>query len=139
MLLRKDVFEEIGGENEYLFRGNDPYLRNMMRKAGYRVVIAPNTYYYHIPPHTLLGFIRHAFRSGKGSAIIQKLYPQWVYDNPGEHRIDVDFQPPFVKRFLRAIKTTALAFLLFRPFCIISRFFYTLGYIWGWIKPQVPD
>jgi len=139
MLLRKDVFEEIGGENEYLFRGNDPYLRNMMRKAGYRVVIAPKTLYYHIPPHTLRGFIKFAFRNGRGSAIIQKLYPQWVYDNPDEHRIDVDFQPSFPKRLFRAFKTTLLAFFLFHPIYIIYRFFYALGYISGWLRLKVPD
>jgi GT2 family glycosyltransferase len=139
LLLRKDIFEEIGGENEFLFRGTDPYLRNMMRKAGYRVVVAPKTYYYHIPPHTLRGFIKFAFRNGRGSAIIQKLYPQWVYDNPDEHRRDVDFQPSFPKRLFRAFKTTLLAFFLFRPIYIIYRFFYALGYISGWLRPKVPD
>jgi GT2 family glycosyltransferase len=139
LLLRKVVFEEIGGENEFLFRGDDSYLRDSIRKAGYRVVIAPKTYYYHIPPHTLRGFIKFAFRNGRGSAIIQKLYPQWVYDNPDEHRIDVDFQPSFPKRLFRAFKTTLLAFFLFRPIYIIYRFFYALGYLSGWLRPKVLD
>ncbi|MBC7329539.1 glycosyltransferase [bacterium] len=139
LLLRKKAFLQIGGENEFLFRGDDSYLCDTIRKAGYRVVIAPKTYYYHLPPHTLRGFLKFAIRNGRGSAIIQKLYPQWVYDNPDEHRMDVDFQPSFPKRLLRAIKTTFFAFLLFRPIYIIYRFFYTIGYIWGWLRPKVPD
>jgi len=139
LLIRKNVFEQIGGENEFLFRGDDSYLRDTIRKAGYRVVVAPKTLYHHIPPHTLRGFIKFAFRNGRGSAIIQKLYPQWVYDNPDEHRIDVDFQPSFGKRLFRTLKTTLLAFLLFRPIYIIYRFFYALGYLSGWLRPKIPE
>jgi GT2 family glycosyltransferase len=139
MLIRKEAILKVGGENELLFRGDDDYLRNALREAGYRTVIAPNTFYYHLPPCTFVGFIKSAFRNGRGSAITQKLYPQWVYAGSEEHRIDVDFQPSFPKRLFRALKTTILAFFLFRPIYIIYRFFYALGYISGWLRPKVPE
>ncbi|MGB9878103.1 MAG: glycosyltransferase, partial [bacterium] len=138
-LLRKEAVIKVGGENELLFRGDDDYLRNVIREAGYRTVIAPNTYYYHMPPSTLIGFIKFAVRNGRGSAITQRLYPQWIYTGAEQHRMDVDFQPPFIKRLLRAIKTTIASIFLLHPIYVIYRLFYAIGYLWGWLKPKVPD
>lgn len=45
----KRVFYEIGGENEIVPRGLDPYLRREIRRAGYRVVVIPDTYIHHLP------------------------------------------------------------------------------------------
>lgn len=139
MLLRKEALMKIGGENEFLFRGDDDYIRNKIREAGYRTVIAPRTFYYHTPPDTFRGFIKFAFRNGRGSAITQKLFPQWVYVGSEAHSTSLDSQPPFIKRVIRAFWRVLIAFVSFRPFYILYRFFYTLGYIWGWLRPITPE
>ena len=53
LIIRKEVFIEIGGENELIPRGLDPYLREEFRKVGFRVVVVPEVRYCHLPPATL--------------------------------------------------------------------------------------
>ena len=52
LMMRRAVFLTLGGENEVLPRGLDPYLRREFRRAGWRVVVAPGAFYSHLPPAT---------------------------------------------------------------------------------------
>ncbi|MBL7136604.1 MAG: glycosyltransferase [Candidatus Marinimicrobia bacterium] len=40
-IIPRDIFIQVGGENEKIPRGLDPYLKQEIRKAGYRVVVLP--------------------------------------------------------------------------------------------------
>ena len=85
LVMRRDVFERVGGENELLPRGLDPYLRQEFRKAGCRVVVVPNVFYSHLPPATLQRLLRQFYRNGKHAAYVYRYFPQWSIATPSQH------------------------------------------------------
>jgi len=85
LIIRADVFREVGGENELLPRGLDPYLRQEFRKTGYRVCLVPGVIYHHLPPDTWAKLIRQFYRNGCQAAYVNKYYPQWVIETPSNH------------------------------------------------------
>ncbi len=50
MIMGAEGFRFIGGENELIPRGLDPYLRQEFRKLHKRVVLVPGVIYHHLPP-----------------------------------------------------------------------------------------
>ena len=85
LLMRKECFEKVGGENELLPRGLDPYLRHEFRKAGYRVVVVPGAPYSHLPPGSLQSLLKQYYRNGSLSAYVNRHFPQWAIETPGTH------------------------------------------------------
>lgn len=101
LMMRADVFKRVGGENELIPRGLDPYLRQEFRKAGYRVVVVPEVKYSHLPPATLSTLIRQFYRNGKQAAFCNKFYPQWVIETPDSHVTEFIEKRPFLYRTAR--------------------------------------
>jgi len=101
LIIRKDVFKKVGGENELIPRGLDPYLRREFRNAGYRVVVVPGVHYSHLPPGSLSSLIKQFYRNGRLAAFCNKFYPHWVFETPDTHRSDFLAQRPFRYRAAR--------------------------------------
>ena len=101
LLMRTDVFESVGGENELIPRGLDPYLRQQFRKVGYRVVVVPEVTYSHLPPATPTKLIRQFYRNGKQAAFCNRFYPQWVIETPDNHGANFVEKRPFLYRIAR--------------------------------------
>ena len=102
LAMRRDLFLEIGGEDEEIPRGLDPLLRYKVRKAGYRVVIAPNSAISHPLPESFPAIFRLYMRNGRGSAFVQRRYPERVYEQTDgfkENRFRA--RTPFIVRALR--------------------------------------
>jgi glycosyltransferase involved in cell wall biosynthesis len=85
LMIRKDIFFKVGGENELIPRGLDPYLRMKFRHAGYKVVIVPLAYYAHLPPNTFKKLVMQFFRNGRLSAYCNKFFPEFVIETPAKH------------------------------------------------------
>jgi glycosyltransferase involved in cell wall biosynthesis len=133
LIMRKEVFKAIGGENELLPRGLDPYLRQRYREKGFRVVVVPNAFYSHLPPPTVNKLIRQFFRNGFHAAFCNKFYPQWVIETPDYHGSGFITQRPFYFRIARfmvgmARKVGKGHFVYFSAFTA-----YAAGFIWGYL------
>jgi len=132
LIIRKDAFIKVGGENELIPRGLDPYLRLKFRQEGYKVVVAPGAYYSHLPPHTFIKLVKQFFRNGKQAAYCNKFYPQWVIETPGSHVKDFVERRPFSYRAgrytLNMIKNT----LRGRWIYISVSIAYAIGFVWGY-------
>jgi len=133
----RSVFEAIGGEREDMLRGLDPDLRVRLRKAGFRVVLAPGAAIYHPMPGNWRGLLRIFFRNGYGSAYAQRFQPDRVYETH-ETLSDAGFQP----------KTTLPYRILRFPFRLLKALLegkglrfgaygaYAAGYLWGWFTAK---
>jgi glycosyltransferase involved in cell wall biosynthesis len=128
LIMRRDVFLKIGGENELIPRGLDPYLRQEFRKAGFRVVIVSDIYYSHLPPSTLPKLIKQFFKNGKQAAFCNIFYPQWVIETPDHHG---QFVPkiPFSNRITRYFKELLKAILDRKWILLSSKIAYAAGFI----------
>ncbi|MCK5845757.1 MAG: glycosyltransferase, partial [Victivallales bacterium] len=64
LLMPRELFLEIGGEDEELIRGLDPVLRKKVRDAGKRVAIIADTWVYHLIPDGLWKVVKMYYRNG---------------------------------------------------------------------------
>lgn len=133
LIMRKDVFKGVGGENELIPRGLDPYLRRKFRRAGYRVVVVPGVHYSHLPPPTLSSLIKQFYRNGRLAAFCNKFYPHWVFETPDTHRSGFLAQRPFRYRAARylvnMVKRVCKGHLIYLAVSIA----YAAGFIKGFM------
>jgi hypothetical protein len=99
--LRREVLEEVGGYHDRIPRGVDPELRERVRKAGYRIAVVPQTWFYHPMPKDLATLARVAYRNGAASAFARRHFPEAVIYNPEGHVAEFEARPPLSKRVLR--------------------------------------
>jgi len=93
IIMRIAEFKSIGGENELIPRGLDPYLRQAFREAGYRIVVVPNVIYHHLPPDSWGRLLKQFFRNGRQAAYANRHYPQWVIETPATHGLFKTYMP----------------------------------------------
>lgn len=128
------VFLEIGGENELIPRGLDPYLRQEIRQAGYRIVVIPNTYIHHLPPDRLSVLIRQFIRNGRQSAFCTIRYPQWVIELTHEHGAKVPERTALSGRVARGIKQLLKALFSGRLIWLITSIAYQIGFTYEYVR-----
>ena len=132
-IIPKKVFLKVGGENEIIPRGLDPYLRQEIRKAGYRVVVLPGVYIHHLPPKTFRKFVRQFFRNGKMAAYVNKFYPEFVVELTTKHGDKVTEKRSVITRTLSYIGRLLKTLLTLRVFYLLSMVLYLTGYVMGYI------
>lgn len=130
LAMRRAVFFQVGGENEWMPRGLDPYLRTRFRQAGYRVVVVPGVVYHHLPPRDLYALARQFFRNGAQSRFCSRRFPQWCYDTSEAH----EDRPPRVSSLLsrgwRFVRDLASAVAKGRTVYLFTRVSYAAGWLW---------
>jgi len=132
LMIRKEVFRKVGGENELLPRGLDPYLRREFRKAGYRVVVVPGTNYSHLPPTTLPKLVKHFYRNGKQAAFCNKFYPQWVIETPDQHGGYFKEKASLAFRLSRYPVRMLKAAIQLKWIFFLTQICYAIGFVWGY-------
>jgi len=80
LVMEKELFDRIEGEDEELIRGLDPVLRKKVRDQNKRVVVIKDTWVYHLLPDRFLKLIKMYYRNGIGSAYAQKHFPHKVLE-----------------------------------------------------------
>lgn len=131
----KDVFFKVGMERDDIIRGLDPDLRVRLRKAGYRVVLVPETWVYHPLPGTVWKFVRTFFRNGYGSAYLQVFYPEINFDTD-ETAVTGNFVPKrsFLHRILRFPVRLLQSLVTFQWIRFLGYSVYVAGYAWGYSR-----
>ncbi len=131
----KEVLIKVGMERENILRGLDPDLRARIRQAGYRVVLAPETWIHHPLPETFSKFVRTFLRNGYGSAYLQLRYPEinCVTDEDLESDDFVE-KRPFLFRMLRYPVRLVQSIVTFRWFRFLGYVVYALGYFMGLVR-----
>jgi glycosyl transferase family 2 len=135
LMMRTAEFKVVGGENELVPRGLDPYLRQAFREAGRRVVVVPNVIYHHLPPRSWGELLGQFSRNGRQAAFANRHYPEWVIETPSAHG---PFRPrvPFPLRALRFPVRLASALLTGKPVWFFCEMAYALGFAREWISPR---
>jgi hypothetical protein len=134
VMMRTAEFKAVGGENELVPRGLDPYLRRAFRDAGRRVVVVPNVIYHHLPPDSWAGLLKQFCRNGQQAAFANRHYPEWVIETPSTHG---PFRPrvPFPLRVLRFPVRLVGALLTGKLVWFVCEMAYALGFAREWISP----
>ena len=135
MIIRAETFRSLGGENELIPRGLDPYLRKEFRKLGKRVVVVPGVTYHHLPPDTLSKLIRQFYRNGLQAAYTNRRYPQWVIETPTEHG-SFRVHMPLALRLLRFPIRLLHALVTGKPIWFLCELTYALGFVHGFLTKK---
>jgi GT2 family glycosyltransferase len=136
LAIKKSIFEEIGGENEDLITGTDIDLNTRIKNKGYKTALAPHTWVYHLMPDTIVKIIKKAFIWGVGSAYAVERKPE-VFEFPKikftNYTIKTKAGVLFYK-IITGLVRLPVYILAFKPVYFIFYFFFTIGYIYGWMK-----
>lgn len=128
LIMRTEEFKVVGGENELIPRGLDPYLRQEFRKLGKGVVVLPGVIYHHLPPDNFGKLLRQFFRNGRQAAYTNRKYPQWVIETPivhGSFRAEM----PLPLRLLRFPIRLLYALTTGKPIWFLCEVAYALGFV----------
>ena len=139
LIMRKEILLRVGGENELIPRGLDPYLRERFRKVGYSVVVVPGVIYSHLPPSTLWKLIKQFYRNGKQAAFCNKFYPQWVIETPEKHGGDFQGKASLTFRLLRYPVRMLKAAVQLKWILLLSQICYAIGFLWGYLSFRERD
>jgi len=132
LIMRTQEFKEVGGENELIPRGLDPYLRDAFRKMGKRVVVVPGVIYHHLPPNNLRKLITQFYRNGRQSAYANRNFPQWVIETPSNHGSFRE-RRPISMRIIRFPLRLLRALITIKPLWFIGEAAYAAGFTHEWV------
>ncbi len=135
LIMRTELFHRLGGENELIPRGLDPYLRQQFRRAGARVCLIPGVIYHHLPPANWRKLLRQFYRNGRQAAYANRHYPQWVIETPDVHGEFVE-QVPMGSRLLRFPLRLIQGALRGRWVWVLCELAYALGFLHGWFRER---
>lgn len=128
LIMRAEEFKAVGGENEWLPRGLDPYLRQAFRDLGKLVVVVPGVIYSHLPPTTWRGLLRQYVRNGRQAAFVNRHYPQWAIETPSTHG-PFRLRVPGWVRAARFPWQLAKALLTGKPIWCLCEIAYAVGFL----------
>lgn len=131
LIMRKAEFKAVGGENELIPRGLDPYLRHAFRESGRRVVVVPGVVYHHLPPGSWRSLLGQYFRNGRQAAFVNRRYPQWVIETPGSHG-DFATHKSFGRRILRYGWSMVKSLGTGKGLWLLCQLWYAAGFVSGW-------
>jgi len=138
-IIPREVFIEVGGENELIPRGLDPYLRQAIRQAGYRVVVLPELFIHHLPPGTFRKFVRQFYRNGKMAAYVNKFYPEFVVELAYQHAAEVKQKRFLIVRIISYCVRVLKTILTIRFFYLLSLLLYLTGFVIGYLTLKKSD
>jgi GT2 family glycosyltransferase len=128
MIMRTEEFKLIGGENELIPRGLDPYLRQEFRKLNKRVVVVPGVIYHHLPPDNFSNLLRQFYRNGRQAAYTNRKYPQWMIETPQRHG-QFKVKQSFFFRIVRFPMRLLRALITGKPIWLLCEVSYALGFV----------
>ncbi|OIQ00699.1 MAG: hypothetical protein AUK35_02305 [Zetaproteobacteria bacterium CG2_30_46_52] len=133
LIMRAELFRKVGGENEVIPRGLDPYLRQVFREAGARVVVLPDIIYHHLPPETWGDLLGQMYRNGYQAAFANIHSPEWVIETPAEHG-EFTLRVPLWKRVLRYPFRMLGSVFKGHELWVMCQLSYAWGFLRGWVK-----
>ena len=136
LIMEREFFTRIGGEDESLVRGLDPVLRKRARDAGKRVVIIADTWVYHALPGTLGGIMKMYYRNGRGSGFALRFYPEKILElSDGYDKGAFVEKRPMPYRIVRRIGYILGSILTLKFIRLAMEVSYTAGLIKEYLAP----
>ncbi|MBI2265627.1 MAG: glycosyltransferase [Armatimonadetes bacterium] len=136
--IRRELYLHLGGENDRLLRGDDAEFKHRVRKAGYRICLAPESLVYHPLPATPKIFMRDMFRRGMGAAHDNKFHSNLIYETPYADFSSPEERKPRSRRIVRYLTRMTGALLTGNWILFLAFFLYLAGAAWGWIYWRKP-
>lgn len=132
--ISREFFLKIGLFDEKIIRGEDSELSFRIKKAGARMVLAPQAWCYHPAPDNLGQLAGINFRNGKGVCFVDSFYPKLNVDVHPQGILYASQKITLAGRIKRFAIATCRALVEFKVLALLARFFYVGGYLWGLVS-----
>jgi cellulose synthase/poly-beta-1,6-N-acetylglucosamine synthase-like glycosyltransferase len=132
--IRRDLFIDFKGFNEDIIRGEDSEISLRLMKAGYRLILVPQTWCYHPLPDNIIQLIKIQLRNGRGAAFVDIFYPHLNIDIHPEGIMYFSENKSISQRINRFLAASAMAVCKMKALLVFSKFFYGLGFLYGVTK-----
>jgi GT2 family glycosyltransferase len=129
-----ELFHRIGKESDFLLAGTDPDLRHRVRKAGYRVVVVPDTWGYHPVPDGMIALTKFAFKKGSYTAWQYRFARDLMYECRDGHVGAFEAQTTLPYRVVRKMLRSAKQIVTLRLLGLYYEVCYSVGYLNGLVK-----
>ncbi|MDO8137899.1 MAG: glycosyltransferase [Candidatus Brocadiales bacterium] len=134
--LPKEVYEEVGWESDDLITGTDDDLRQRLHRAGYRVVIVPETWVYRLIEADFSGILRKSFKMGLGSAYTYKVHPE-IFGHPRVKLLNYQLKTALgtlLYKLVASVFKIPIYLLGLQPLRALLVIPWTAGFLYGWLK-----
>ncbi len=139
LIIERQLFLDIGGEDEELIRGLDPIFRKKVRDSGKKVSIIADTAIGHLLPNSISGVFRMYWRNGKGSAFASKYYKDRVLElSDGYDKGNFTLKRPIYYRIGRRFVLLIKTIVRFQWIRAASDIGYTIGWLEGFLFARKP-
>ncbi len=140
LIIKRQLFFDIGGEDEELIRGLDPILRKKVRDAGKKVSIIADTAIVHLLPGSIYGIFKMYWRNGKGSAFASKFYKDRVLElSDGYDKGNFVLKRPVYYRIVRRFFLLIITITNLHWIRLASDAGYVMGWIEGFLFSKKPE
>ena len=138
--MRREVLEACGGFDEDLVRGVDTELFYRVRRAGYRLVVAPGAWVHHPAPASVGRLLAKHFLYGAGYSQEVRRHPERAAGRylrtPAHAAAYVGLRTALLVP--HAVLPWSAADPSWRPGCkplrAVASYAAALGYVWGWYR-----
>ena len=137
--IRRALLWELGGFNEDMIRGADTEMRSRVRRKGLRLVVAPNTWFYHPMPASLGALCRLFSRNGRQSAESVRQAPWAALENPDGHTATFVARRSGLYRSARHLGRFLANLLTLKWIGVVAQLSYLAGYLWRWTQLRWTD
>lgn len=138
--MRREVFEACGGFDEDMVRGVDSEFFYRVRRRGYRLALAAQTWVEHPAPATVRGLVSKHFQYGVGYAQDVRRHPERAAGRrlatPAHAAAYVVVRTVLVAPhvFVPYSHSPGTPRLGFRPLGAVASYAAALGYVYGWYR-----
>lgn len=129
--IKASLYHSVGGESNILLRGTDPDLRYKVNKAGYRIVVVPNTKSYHPLPENWNKFWSYHWKCGFDTALVFRRHKDKIVDISHGVEPVTDYLIPTWQRTIRFLSRTIGSLLQIKWLLFVSYLAYGGGFLWG--------
>ncbi|MBI4437185.1 MAG: glycosyltransferase family 2 protein [Candidatus Omnitrophica bacterium] len=130
----REVLEKVGLFHEGLCRGVDPEFRARLRQAGYKIILMPDTYFFHPLPRTLRGLVSFSLARGMAAGYGARYYPELQYEVPPLGKESWKERRSLLYRSFRKVWSIIQSLLTFKFLRLIADLSYAIGFLAFYLK-----
>lgn len=139
LCIPKELYQQIGGENEVLQMNDDALLNFKVREAGFDIVTLPAEFIvYHPEPENVWGLLKKYFLQGQMQAQDYKAQPKMIYKTALNSSSNLA-QSTVGRQILRNLGILIKAATTFKWLLLFSRLATAAGFTFGFLSFRKVD
>lgn len=130
MAIKKETYEQTGGEPGEMFRNDDSYLRYKVKSKGLKTGVIPRAVVYHPMPENFLQFLKMNFNNGKYYSYDYQYYSEFILYNPTDEQEELE-KSNFLRQVFRNFRILGKGIIKGEYIVFLGRISMWTGVLFG--------